>query len=156
MATKPPGAPPAHTDAATPPGDADAGEPDLHARIVAALTLDAATRERARDQPFTFEVTAPLQIRVVNERYPTDERADHTYTVVVGLTDGLIVPLHCDCPACMYHDGDCKHMAAVAIDGGPVLLGAAFTATGDRDHDRDHTDETTLADHLGLTDTEVA
>ena len=108
---------------------------DRQKRIVQELTFGARTAKRVRWTEWEFTVDAPHQIRVVNASYGS-EQADHTYTVTVGdhdEHDDLLVPLHCTCPADHYGDEDCKHKVAVAVCGGPVLLGAALAYAPARD-----------------------
>ena len=107
---------------------------DRQKRIVQELTFDSRTAKRVRWTEWEFTIQAPQQIRVTNASYGI-EKDSHIYTVAVANCeshDGLYVPLACDCPA--YHFGGdetaCKHMVAVAVCGGPVLLGAAMAYTG--------------------------
>lgn len=104
-------------------------EPDgLQARIVATLDLDAQTIKRTQWTAWSFTVTGPFTIRVTNESWGA-EAADHAYDVTIAETrEGIYAPIACSCPAAMYHSGACKHRAAVAIVGGPKLIGDAVTA----------------------------
>lgn len=115
---------------------------DRQKRIVQELTFDGRTAKRVRWTEWEFTIDAPHQIRVSNASYGIEKDA-HTYTVTVAdheRQDGLYVPLACDCPA--YHFGDdelaCKHMVAVAVCGGSVLLGAAMAYMGEKSDDRDY------------------
>ena len=111
---------------------------DRQKRIVQELTFDGQTSKRVRWTEWEFCIAAPQQIRVTNASYGS-EQADHTYTVTVGEHDeqDVAVPLHCDCPADHYEDDDCKHKVAVAVWGGPVLLGAAMAFASARDDSED-------------------
>lgn len=107
---------------------------DRQKRIVQHLDFGARTAKRVRWTEWEFTIGAPHQVRVTNTSYGT-EKADHTYSVTVAdhETADVVVPLHCDCPAAQYYDGDCKHQVAVAVCGGPVLLDAAMAYEADCD-----------------------
>ncbi|MFC7009903.1 SWIM zinc finger family protein [Halalkalicoccus salilacus] len=76
---------------------------------LSALEFDASTAKRAQYEAFDFELEAPGLVTVRNESH---ENADeHSYRV--NVKNG--VPVACECPADMYHDGACKHRVAVAI-----------------------------------------
>lgn len=107
---------------------------DRQKRIVQQLNFDARTAKRVRWTEWEFTIIAPHQVRVTNASYGS-EQADHTYTVTIADHNDadVVVPLHCDCPADHYNEDDCKHKVAVAVCGGPVVLGAAMAYTTDRD-----------------------
>ncbi|WP_132056796.1 hypothetical protein [Halorussus amylolyticus] len=107
---------------------------DRQKRIVQELTFDGRTAKRVRWTEWEFTIDAPHKIRVTNASYGV-EKFNHEYRVTVANHedyDGLYIPLACDCPAFHFGDDDaaCKHMVAVAVCGGPVLLGAAMAYTG--------------------------
>ncbi|MFC7010001.1 SWIM zinc finger family protein [Halalkalicoccus salilacus] len=81
------------------------------------LEFDASTSKRAQYEAFDFELTAPGLVTVRNESH--ENAAEHSYRVNVENS----VPVACECPADMYHDGACKHRVAVAIRE-PVLEAA--------------------------------
>ena len=83
-----------------------------------ALQFDASTAKRAQYEAFDFELDAPGLVTVRNESH---ENADeHSYRV--NIENG--VPVACECPSDMYHEGACKHRVAVAIRE-PVLEAAS-------------------------------
>jgi hypothetical protein len=89
------------------------------------LNFGAKTQKRVTWEAWEFAVEAPHLIRVTNASYGF-EKADHSYLVGVEDCDGVLVPAECECPADMYRDDyDCKHKLALAVVGGPVVLGAA-------------------------------
>ena len=54
---------------------------------------------RATWEAFEFTLVALLQIEVANTSYGA-AKAGHTSTVTIGdCDDGLIIPLHCNCPS---------------------------------------------------------
>ena len=75
------------------------------------LDVDAKVRKRAEWEAFEFTLLGDGRIEVVNQSYADSDAVDHTYQVEVK--NG--VPESCTCPYAEYHDGDCKHMVAVAI-----------------------------------------
>ena len=82
------------------------------------LEFDTSTSKRAQYEAFDFELDAPGLVTVRNESH---ENADeHSYRVNV---EGG-VPVACECPADMYHEGACKYRVAVAIRE-PVLAAAS-------------------------------
>lgn len=103
-------------------------------RIVTELNFGVNTAKRAAWEAWELRVAAPMQVEVTNASYGVTRKADHRYTVTVDhRDDGLIVPLHCTCPSDQFGEADCKHKVALAIRGGPVVLGAAVAYTGDHD-----------------------
>lgn len=102
-------------------------------RIVQELSFDGRTAKRVRWTEWEFGVEAPHQIRITNASYGA-EKDDHEYLVTVANHEDdaeLYAPIACDCQA--YHftadETACKHMVAVAVCGGPVLLSAAMNST---------------------------
>ncbi|WP_332101220.1 SWIM zinc finger family protein [Halalkalicoccus salilacus] len=85
---------------------------------LSALEFDASTAKRAQYEAFDFELEVPGIVTVRNESHENGD--EHSYRVNVA--GG--VPVACECPADMYHDGACKHRVAVAIRE-PVLEAAS-------------------------------
>lgn len=138
------------------PIDAGRDADSAQARIVAALDVDERTIKRATWERWELEVADQYQIRVTNTSYAKDEQADHEYIVtVVETADGDFLPADCDCPADKYNDADCKHKLAVALHGGPAILGAAVAYDPTTDGDGPTPDggtrvpTATLAEKLG-------
>ena len=104
-------------------------EPVSQKRIVSTLDYTADTAKRATWESFSFTVSAPQTVHVINESYG-DAAADHAYDVAVDERDGVFAPIACDCPADEYQEGACKHRLAVAL-AGPVLVGAAMVYSTD-------------------------
>ena len=93
------------------------------------LSYDPMTARRATLEAFEFTITGPGQVAVSNASWG-DSRNDHTYTVQVGVRDGVALPVSCTCPGYEHHYGPKeqadKHMLALATVGGPTLLRAAL------------------------------
>ena len=85
---------------------------------LSALEFDASTAKRAQHEVLDFELAAPGLATVRNESY--ENAAEHSYRV--NIENG--VPVACECPADIYHEGACKHRVAVAIRE-PVLEAAS-------------------------------
>jgi len=108
---------------------------DRQKRIVQKLEFDARTAKRVRWTEWEFSIKAPHQVCVTNASYGA-EKSDHVYSVTIAEDEDdadLFVPLHCDCPADHYQEDDCKHKVAIAVCGGPVLVGAAMAYATDGD-----------------------
>lgn len=89
------------------------------------LEVDAQVQKRAQWEAFEFTLLGEGQVEVANHSYPDEEVWEHTY--IVEVEGGY--PVNCSCPYAEYHDGDCKHMAAVGIRE-PLI--EAATASEDR------------------------
>ena len=106
-------------------------------RIVDRLGFGGMTAKRVAWGDWEFTVVAPGVVAVVNAAWGP-EQATHTYHVTVAPDEHdptLFVPQECECPADDWRKAyDCKHKVALAVCGGPVVLGAAVAFTGDDDH----------------------
>lgn len=72
---------------------------------------------RSQWEAFEFSLEAPGLVLVRNTSWENPENHEYRVNVVDG------TPTACECPAAKFHEGACKHMAAVAIRG-PVLEAA--------------------------------
>lgn len=80
---------------------------------------------------WSLTIVDPRKVRLTNESYGF-EKDEHRYVVTVEESDGVIVPVECECPADQYNeDYDCKHKVALATIGSPVVLGAAMDYKSD-------------------------
>lgn len=99
---------------------------DTEKRIVEQLNFGSKTAKRAIWEAWTLKIVGPREVRVTNVSYGC-EKNEHRYTVTVEESDGVIVPVECECPADQYNEEySCKHRVAVATIGGPVVLNAAM------------------------------
>lgn len=85
---------------------------------LSALQFNASTAKRAQYEALDFELETPGLVIVCNESHANAN--EHSYHV--NVENG--VPVACECPADMYHEGACKHRVTVAIRE-PVLEAAS-------------------------------
>ena len=115
-------------------------------RIVDELEFGAKTARRVSWEAWEFTVVGPHLVEVTNASYGY-LKDEHSYTVGVGVRDGLAVPAECECPADVHRDPDCKHKVALATVGNATVLNAAVNFENPASASSD-SDSMTAADEL--------